>query len=209
MMLKTTVEQPAKPNKALMVLGALQGYIKNPGWFLLQTVLTLGRFKKGLPKELEKDFVDVTALQTWMYLRLKERVGQEKAYEIIRAVVMPVSLAVQQGNLRTVEAPRTFENFIAFHDRISQEGLTRWSKKEVLEHSENKYEWQILSCGFYNFFSSIGVPELTRLMCEVDNAMYNSYLPDELTFHRNGLGSRIVDGAKTCHFIMERHDKNH
>jgi hypothetical protein len=204
-MLKTTIDQPGQPNKALMVLGILQGYLRNPLWFLLGTLFTLPKFKKSLPKELEKDFVDVTALQTWMYLRLKERIGQEKAYEVIRAVVIPAGLAVQQGTMRTVEAPRTFENFIVFHEQMSYEGLTRWSKKEVLEQSENRYEWQILNCGFYEFFSRIGVPELTKLMCEVDNAVYNTYLPDELTFHRNGVGNRIADGAKTCHFILKRH----
>jgi hypothetical protein len=209
MMLKSTVDQPGKPNKALMVLGVLQGYLQNPFWFLLGTLVTLPKFKKSLPKELEKDFVHVTALQTWMYLRLKERIGQEKAYEIVRAVVIPTGLAVQQGTMRTVEVPRTFENFIVFHEQMSQEGLTRWSKKEVLEQSENRYEWQILNCGFYDFFSKIGVPELTKLMCEVDNAIYNTYLPDELTFHRNGVGNRIADGAKTCHFILERHEATH
>jgi hypothetical protein len=71
MMLKTTIDQPGQPNKAFMVLGILQGYLQNPFWFLLGTLLTLPKFKKSLPKELEKDFVDVTALQTWMYLRLK------------------------------------------------------------------------------------------------------------------------------------------
>jgi hypothetical protein len=209
MMLKTKINQPGQPNKALMVLGVLQGYLQNPFWFLLGTLLTLPKFKKSLPKELEKDFVDVTALQTWMYLRLKERIGQEKAYEVIRAVVIPAGLAVQQGTMRTVEAPRTFENFIVFHERESRQGLTRCTKMEVLEHSENRYEWQILNCGFYDFFSKIGVPELTKLMCEVDNAIYNTYLPDELTFHRNGVGNRIADGAKTCHFILERHKTTH
>jgi hypothetical protein len=207
-MLKSTVENPGKPNKPFMVLGVLQGYLKNPVRFLLATILTLPSFKRGLPRDLPRDFVDVTALQTWMYIRLKKRVGQEKAFEIIRAVVIPVGLAVQQGTLRAVEAPRTFDNFIAFHERMSRECLTRWSKKEVLERNRNRYEWKILNCGYYEFFSKIGVPELTKLMCEVDNAMYNSYLPDEVTFHRNGIGHRISDGAKTCHFILEKHEEN-
>lgn len=203
-MLKTTIDNPARPNRLFMVLGILQGYLKNPAGFLLQTVLTLSSFKKSLPDGLPKDFVDITALQTWMYLRLKERLGREKAYEIVRAFVIPVGLAVQQGTLRTVEAPRTFENFIAFHERMSREGLTRWSRKEVLLHSDKRYEWQILNCGFHDFFSKIGVPELTRLMCEVDNAIYNTYLPDELIFHRDGPGHRISDGAQTCRFIVDR-----
>ncbi len=113
-MLKTTIDKPGKPNKGLLALSILQGYIKNPLWFLLSTVLTLPKFKKQLPKDLPKEFIEVTALQTWMYIRLKERLGQEKAYEVVRAFVIPVGLIIQQGNFRNVEAPRTFENLIKY-----------------------------------------------------------------------------------------------
>ena len=40
-MLKTTTDQPGKPNRALMALGILQGYLKHPLWFLLTTMLSL------------------------------------------------------------------------------------------------------------------------------------------------------------------------
>ena len=49
------------------------------------------------------------------------------------------------------------------------------------------------------------MPELTRIMCEVDNAIFNSYLPEQVTFHRNGLGNRLADGAAVCHFVLEHH----
>jgi hypothetical protein len=62
--LKTTVDRPGKPNKALMALGILQGYIRHSWWFLLTTLLTLPSFKKQLPEDLSKDLVEVTALQT-------------------------------------------------------------------------------------------------------------------------------------------------
>ena len=63
-MLKITIDKPGKPNKGLLALSILQGYIKNPLWFLLSTVLTLPKFKKQLPKDLPKEFIEVTALQT-------------------------------------------------------------------------------------------------------------------------------------------------
>jgi hypothetical protein len=53
--------------------------------------------------------------------------------------------------------------------------------------------------------TQIGIPELTRLMCGVDNAISNSYLPEQVTFHRNGLGNRPAEGALACHFVLENH----
>jgi len=207
-MLKTSVDQPGKANKALMALGILQGYIKNPLWFLLSTLLTLPKFKKQLPKDLPKEFIEVTALQTWMYIRLKKRVGQKTAYEIVRAIVLPLGLVIQQGNFRNVEAPRTFDNLITYQQRTNQEGPTRWNKMEIIEQSDYKYEFRVHNCMFNELYTQIGTPELTKLMCEVDNAIFNTYLPEEVTFHRNGIGNRIADGASICHFVIERHQKH-
>ena len=202
-MLKTTAEQPGTPNRPLMALGILQGYLRHPVWFLLTTVVTLPRFKRRLPPDLPRDFVQITALQTWMYLRLKERVGQEKAYEIVRACTLPIGLALQQGSFRTVEAPRTFENLVAYQQRTNREGPTRWNKMEILEQSAHRYEFRVSRCMFYDLYTRLGTPELTRLMCEVDNAIFNTYLPEQVTFHRNGAGNRLADGARECHFVLE------
>ena len=204
-MLKTSVDQPGKANNALIALGILQGYIKNPLWFLLSTILTLPKFKKQLPKDLPYEFVKVVALQAWMYIRLKRKVGQKLAFEIVRAIVLPIGLATQQGNFRNVEAPRTFNNLLSFQQRTNQEGPTRWNKMEILEQSEHKYEFRIHNCMFHKFFAQEGIPELTKLMCEVDNAIFNTYLPEEVTFHRNGIGNRIADGASFCQFVIEFH----
>ena len=204
-MLKTTVDQPGKPNKVLMALGILQGYIKNPVWFFLTTLLTLPKFRKQIPQDLPKEFVKANTLQTWMYIRLKARVGQDKAYEIVRAFVLPIGLAIQQGSFRNVEAPRTFENLIAYQQRTNREGLTRWNKMEVLEQSDRRYEIRVHNCMYHEFYTRLGVPELTKLMCAVDNAIFNTYLPEEVAFHRNGIGNRIPDGAPACHIVIERY----
>jgi hypothetical protein len=188
-----------------MALGILVGYLQHPLWFLLTTVLTLPRFKKQLPPDLPQDFLQIVALQTWMYKRLKERIGQEKAYEIVRACVLPIGLALQQGNFRAVEAPRTFENLVAYQQRTNREGPTRWNKMDILEQTEQRYEFRVSKCLFHELYTTIEMPELTRLMCEVDNAILSSYLPEQVTFHRNAPGNRIADGAPACHFVLEYH----
>ena len=147
----------------------------------------------------------VVAFPAWLYIRLKERLGQEQAFEIMRTVFLTTGLAVQLGNFRAVEAPRTFENLISYQQQTNREGPTRWNKMEILEQSDNRYEFCVHNCMFYDFFSRTGIPELTTVMCSVDNAIFNAYLPEEVTFHRNGCGNRIADGAPSCHFVIEHH----
>ena len=204
-MLKSTIETPAKPVIFLIVLGVLKGYLKNPLFFLLGTAVSFLRFKKRLPVDFPDEFVKVIAFPAWLYIRLKERLGQERAFEIMRSVFLTVGLAVQLGNFRTVEAFRTFENLISYQQQTNREGPTRWNKMEILEQSDAKYEFRVHNCMFYDFFSQTGIPELTKVMCSVDNAIFNAYLPEEVTFHRNGCGNRIADGAPSCHFVIERH----
>ena len=202
-MLKTDPENPARPFVMAMAYGILKGYLKNPLLFLLGTILTLPSFRKKISKELPGDFVKTAALQGWMYIRLKERLGREKAYEIMRAVILPIALAVQQGNFRTVEAGRTYENLVKYQQRTNREGPTRWNRMEIEEQSEARYAFRVKNCMFHEFFSSIGAPELTTFMCATDNAIFSSYLPEEVIFHRKGLNNRIADGALECLFVLE------
>jgi len=202
-MLKTDTEHPARPFVLPMAYGILRGYLKRPLLFLLGTLLTFPSFKKRIPGDLPGDFVRTVALQGWLYIRLKDRVGREKAYEIMRAVILPIALAVQHGNFRSVEAGRTFENLVHYQQRTNREGPTRWNRMEIEEQSGKRYTFRVKNCLFYDFFSSIGAPELTKFMCATDNAIFGTYLPEEMTFHRNGLSNTIADGAPECRFIIE------
>lgn len=137
-MLKSTVEHPGQPNKGLMALGVLQGYLKNPLGFFIKTILTLPKFRKQIPPDFPPEFTRANALQAWMYMRLKNQLGQERAYEVVRAFVLPIGLAIQQGNFRSVEAPRSFENLINYQQRTSHEGITHWNTMQILEQSKQK-----------------------------------------------------------------------
>ena len=64
-----------------------------------------------------------------------------------------------------------------------------------------------LKCLYHELTTSLQIPEATKLICQVDNAVFNSYLPEEIIFHRNGLNRRIADGCKECHFVWECKNK--
>jgi hypothetical protein len=51
------------------------------------------------------------------------------------------------------------------------------------------------------------MPERTRLMCELDNAILSTHRWEEVAFHRAGLGGRIADGAPEWRFVLEHHAK--
>lgn len=206
LMLKTNIDRIAKPSSGMIIIGILKGYIKHPVMFFIKTILSFKKFKKTIELDLPKDFINSSGLIAWLYIRLKKEIDSEKAYEIIRATILCSGLAVQQANFRNVEAKRTFENLVIYQKRVKNEGTTKLNKMEIIEQTEDRYVYKVTKCMFYEFFKYLGVPELTRIMCSIDNAIFNSYLPEKVTFHRNGINNRMVDGASECMFVMEKHE---
>jgi len=111
-------------------------------------------------------------------------------------------LALQQANFRTVEAERTFANLKCYQKLTNSEGSTRLNTMKILEDTPEKYSFKVTRCVFHELFSYLGVPELTSIICAVDNAIFNTYLPNEVVFHREA-GHTIAEGANDCQFVIE------
>lgn len=204
-MLRTNIDSIAKPSSPMIIIGVLKGYINNPILFFIKTILTFKNFKKTIKMNLPREFINSSGLIAWLYIRLKKEIGEEKAYEIIRATILCSGLAIQQANFRNVEAERTFENLVKYQKRVKNEGTTKLNQMEIIDQTDNKYVYKVTKCMFYEFFKYLDVPELTTIMCSIDNSIFNSYLPEKITFHRNGINNRMVDGASECMFVMEKH----
>ena len=80
---------------------------------------------------------------------------------------------------------------------------------EVVERTERRFEIEITRCLYHELTTSVGVPELTPVICQIDNAAFNSYLPDQVIFHRRGPGNRIADGQSACRFMWELKEECH
>ena len=184
-----------------LLLHMLGKELRFPRVFLLRRRLTLGRFKKTIDARFPRELIDLAALPIWVYINLKQKIGQRKAFEIMRVALLTGGTAAQNLQFDTVHKDRTFRNFTDMEIENNRTGLIRWNKMEVVERTDRRFEIKITRCMFHELAVSLGLPELTPVVCQIDNAMFNSYLPEEMTFDRGGVGHRIADGRHECNFV--------
>jgi hypothetical protein len=186
-----------------LLLHMLGKELRFPMLFLLRCKLTLGPFKKTIDSRFPAELIDLAALPAWVYLNLKKKIGQSRAFEIMRVALLTGGTASQNLQFDTVHKERNFRNFSELEIENNRTGLVRWNKMEVVARSTRRFEIKITRCMFHEFAISVGIPEMTPMVCQIDNAMFNSYLPDEMTFDRGPLGGRIADGRRECNFVWE------
>jgi len=190
-----------------LLLHMLEQELRFPRMFLLRCKLTLGRFKKTIDKRFPLELIDLAALPAWVYLNLTKKIGQHRAFEVMRVALLTGGTAAQNLQFDTVHKERNFQNFSAVEIENNRTGLVRWNQMEVVERSARRFEIKITRCAFHEFAIAVGIPEMTPVVCQIDNAMFNSYLPDEMTFDRGLLGGRIADGRRECNFVWELHKR--
>jgi hypothetical protein len=186
-----------------ILLHMLRSEFRFPYLFLLRCKLTVGRFKRTVDPRFPKDLIELAALPLWVYINLKKRIGQKKAFEIMRVAILTGGLASWNFNYKAAERERNFKNLCDAEIEVNKTGFTRWNTLEVVERTERRFEIKITRCLYHELTTSVGVPELTPVICQVDNAAFNSYLPDRIVFNRGGPGHRIADGAKECKFVWD------
>jgi hypothetical protein len=191
-----------------LLLHLLHEELPHPRLFMARCLLTLGRFRATIDPRCPRDLVDLAALPLWVYLNLKERIGNAKAFEIMRVAILTGGVAQWNVMYEAVEKRRTFDNLCDEEIEVNKVGFTRWNTLEVVERTEHRFEIKITRCLYHELAASVGAPELTPVVCQIDNAGFNSYVPDEVLFHRKGPGHRIADGARECTFVWEHHPRS-
>ena len=174
----------------LIGLGILKNYIPLATWFLIGTIIRIPRYVKSMDKVYLKELRKTCGFISLIYLRLQKSYSKEEAFEITRATIIPSAFAVMQSNFYVGTVKRTFSNLVKFQQLTNQIGITKENTMKILQQTEDEYSFVVTKCMFYEVFSSLGVPELTKIMCSVDNAIFNTYLPNKVMFYR-GVGNTI------------------
>ena len=187
-----------------LLMNLMRREMRFPVLFMLKCKLTVGQLKKRIDPQFPEDFVEWVSLPVWVYLNLKEKIGQRKALEIMRIALLTGGTAALNMFFDPVHTERTFDNLIEKELEGFQTGMIRWNKFKIVERTSRRFELNVVKCRYYEFAVSLGIPELVPMICLIDNAVHNSYLPDQVRFHRGGLNRRIVDGDSECHFIWEK-----
>ena len=199
----TTLQFDMKKVTTPLLIHMLGIELRFPRLFLLLRKLTLNRFKRTIDPRFPRELIDLAALPAWVYLNLKQKIGQRKAFEIMRVALLTGGTAAQNLQFDTVHKERSFKNFANLEVENNRTGLVRWNTMEVVSRTESRFETKITRCMFHEFAVHLGIPEITPVVCQIDNAMFNSYLPEEMTFNRGGVGRRIADGRHESNFIWE------
>lgn len=186
-----------------VLLHLLEGELRFPRLFLWRCALTQGRLKAQIDSKFPRELIDLAALPLWIYINLKVKLGQKKAFEIMRVAVLTGGTAMQNILLDTLNKDRNFKNFSKQELEINKTGSTKWNSIEVVENTDQSFRLKVTRCLYHELAKATGVPEVTPIICQIDNAVFNSYLPDKMTFHRGGLNKRISDGNTECHFVWE------
>ncbi len=157
-------------------------------------------------KSSEVKFVKRLALASAIYLELQNNFDKQKAFEIIKEMLVPIGCNEQWNHLRLLnlgnKAP--MERLMAFNNLMDKKGAPRFNRREYIRQDKNTCHFVIKRCIFRDFFTEERTPELTELFCEVDREFFPKAFP-EFEFHRNGSWENtIAYGKDYCDFMFER-----
>lgn len=189
----------------------LKPEMKFPLLFLLKCKLTTKSFQKSLlEKGFAPDVVDYTSKFIWLYINTKKKLGAEKTFEIMKATVLVSGLADMILRFDTVNKGRSFKEFVDHEMDIINYGPPRHNEIKITKKTEDKFECVVTKCMFYEISKACGVPEAVKCVCQVDHAIFNAYMPEELTFTRgNPVNTKLSDGFNEgCRFFWELKKSN-
>jgi len=112
----------------------------------------------------------------WVYLNLKQRLGQAKAFEIMRVTILTGGVAQWNLAYQTVEKARSFENLCDLELEVNKTEPTRWNTLEVVDRTDRRFEVKVTRCLYHELARSLGIPEITPVICQIDNAAFNAHL---------------------------------
>jgi hypothetical protein len=157
-------------------------------------------------RDEESKFAKRLAFAPAIYLKLVERFGKEKAYQIAEQTLMPTSVDDLAAFLDTdSSADKTaMERLLAFWKAYDEKGANRFMEKEVLQQDDSTYQYVIKRCVVCDFMQEVGTPELTRIFCGSDFEFLPKAFP-EFEFTRGDSPENTLGfGKDRCEFVFKK-----
>ena len=154
----------------------------------------------------ESLFVKRISVAPALYVELGERIGRDKAFEVMEELLVSIGCNTQWGHLNSMDVAEgaQMERLMAFNELMDEKGAPRFNKREYVKRDDNMCHSLITRCVFNDFFAEAGTPELTKLFCQVDRRFFPEAFPD-FRFHRgDSWENTIAYGKDHCEFVFEK-----
>jgi len=190
---------------------------KELGWSWLIFLLKCLIKKRGVYNQthyaketgVESEFAKRISISTAIYQALSRRVGKDRAFQIMREIIVPIGTREQLDNLEkwSVAQKKGMEQLLAFYKAMGKGGIGQLVQRTITRKTDGIFSYQVRYCFFNRFYQEAGTPELTRLFCEVDIEFFSRAFP-EFNFHRgDSLENTVAYGKDHCTFVFERNGR--
>jgi len=196
------------------IIGSVLGREIGLAWpfFLLKSLRkgnqVFNRTSWARNKRLESAFAKRISFSSGMYLLLKERYGESKAFEIMRQVLVPIGLNEQLRNLESLDVvgEGSMDRLKAFYDFMGKGGVGQFVERKLTESNKHSLKYKVRGCLFDRFYREAGTPELTKLFCEVDTEFFPKAFPDFKFYRGDTFENTVAFGRDHCDFMFELRD---
>jgi hypothetical protein len=157
-------------------------------------------------KTRESKFAKRLSISAAIYLNLMNKYGKQRAFEIVKGILVPIGLNEQLNNLNSLELSdkNGMERLLAFYDFMGKGGVGQFVKRKIVQKDRQTLHYEVRDCFFARFYGETGTPELTKLFCEVDREFFPRAFPD-FRFHRgSSFENTVAHGKDHRVFIFEK-----
>jgi len=156
--------------------------------------------------EAESKFLKSYAIVAALYIKLKKKFEKEKAFYIMKNIIVPVGCIQQNALLAETNLPddKPMIKLMAFNNLMDKKGAAKFNEREYVKKQENICHYKIKKCVYKDFFNSLGVLELTEFFCEVDKKFFIPAFPKFKVHRGSSWENTIAYGKPECDFIFEK-----
>ena len=157
-------------------------------------------------KAAESEFVKRFSLASAVYVGLGGKIGKEKAFKVVKKILVPIGVNEQWNHLDSLHLSENtgIARLMAFHNLMDKKGAPQVNKREYVKQNSSICHFVITRCVFYDFFAEVGMPELTKMFCEVDREFFPGAFPDFKFDRGNSWENTIAYGKNQCDFIFTK-----
>ena len=162
------------------------------------------RWATAAVSRAEARYASRLALASAVYLSLSTRIGQPRAYNLMRQLLLAIGCMAPRRVLTSMNDPPTsaMDRLMAFQRRMQQSDAGRFNTRVYRTVDATTCHYTITRCIVSEVFTAAGTPELTRLICEVDRVFFAQAFREFAFSRGDSWENTIAYGRQCCEFIL-------